>query len=564
MDRDYRRVSKGKQLLELEAEIARLRKETEASAASAVAAGAAAAGGSTDVAADEVGGDGKATVAVASNAITANTDGSLQDGRETQESMGAPAPFAVAVTPQPGSATDPTQGQTTTDSYAGPSCLSAKQLGNVSLSAAQASECFRIYMIQCNPYLELPLTPDLEAMYKKCPLLFWVICAVTSDVNTALTLHDGIKAMVADIVNNPPRSIETVQALLIMCMWPFPFGSTLQDPSCIYSGVATQIGLQIGLHRPSLQHEFSSRRQILEVNERARRATWLSCYIVTQMQTSRLGIPQHIHDDYTLTQSIESQDLPPNLVSLARVAHLSNQFSTMIGANAPNLTGLVQPFTRVDMVGYFHAQLTKMESEHLDDMLDAVRVAHLTAKLHLWSFILHDDIPQSPKVLEYLYAAEEDAGAMVMLGAGKNLSRCPWHLTRSVLFAALVLVRLLTFPHIRQPQVVNDQIMLASRSLQTAVRVENDHAHRWSRHLPILLVLRDKKATPPVRGRMAASLAFDTIRVMKEQSGVSVETTTLTQELNGLIGNVEWFNMDDRNGYPSLDSLDWASLAGIL
>jgi hypothetical protein len=183
-------------------------------------------------------------------------------------------------------------------------CLQDKSLGNVHLTAAQVTELFRVYFLQCHPYLPFTISTDPETTNEKCPLLFWVICAVASSTGTMLDLQPHIQVMVGQVAINPPRSIEVVQALLVLCMWPFPFYSTLGDPSFPYCGLATQIGLQIGLHRPSLSQEFSSKKQVLDVREDVRKTTWMACYVVNQMQVGRLGVPLSISADYPFQRKV--------------------------------------------------------------------------------------------------------------------------------------------------------------------------------------------------------------------------------------------------------------------
>jgi len=95
-------------------------------------------------------------------------------------------------------------------------------------------QCFRTFFLQCHRWLDFSIPTSPGAVYAKNPLLFWVICAVSSSTNTMLRLQPGIQEMIGKVVVNPPRSLETVQALLILCMWPLPFYSMLGDPSFVY------------------------------------------------------------------------------------------------------------------------------------------------------------------------------------------------------------------------------------------------------------------------------------------------------------------------------------------
>lgn len=216
------------------------------------------------------------------------------------------------------------------------------------------------------------------------------------------------------------------------------------------------------------------------------------------------------------------------------------------------------------MVRFFGAELETLQKEHFPDMSQIIEISYLTSKLHLWSFILHEDIPRSSDVIESYYKAEHDAASLILLASEKNLSRCPFHIARSVLYAALTLLRILASPYARQPTVIYDQIMLASRTLSSAVKVSDDHAQRWSKHLQQLVALRDRKRTPPIRARMSASLVYDAIRVMKEHINVPENQQDQQIESAEAVNIPSWMNFETGAGLLDLDGLDWDDIGAIL
>jgi hypothetical protein len=533
VDRNYQRVCRAKRMLELEAEVTRLRQD-------------AAAFNSTPPAANT---EGPSTGPAPPHNLAVTSDSHFPEQFHPQHIPRTPESVNALQSAAPI-----------------PSALHLvdKSLGNVQLSAAQVTESFRVYYAQCHPYLDFSLPTSPESVYEKCPLLFWVICAVANSTSTMLELQPGIQAMVGQILVNPPRSVEVVQALLILCMWPFPFYSTLSDPSFLYCGIATQIALQIGLHRPSMSQEFSSRKEVLEVDDNVRRTTWMACFVVNQMQTARLGVPHSVSADYTLDQALVDPGNPSSLVALCRISRLTAQFTTTIGANGQNLSGLVEPTTRIDMVRFFGTELEKLQKERFPDMSQVVEISYLTSKLYLWSFVLHHDIPRSSHVIEFFYQAEHDAASLIFLAAEKNLARCPFHIARSVLYAALTLLRILASPYARQPTVIYDQIMIASKTLSSAIKVSDDHAQRWSRHLQQLVALRDRKRTPLVRARMSASLVYDAIRVMKEH--INAPEIQEGQQVGSpeALNIPSWMNIESGARLLDLDGLNWDDIGALL
>jgi len=63
------------------------------------------------------------------------------------------------------------------------------------------------------------------------PLAVLGIIAVASrDQVMVKNLIPHVKQMVSEITLKPARNVEIVQALLILCMWPFLYHSQLEDP----------------------------------------------------------------------------------------------------------------------------------------------------------------------------------------------------------------------------------------------------------------------------------------------------------------------------------------------
>jgi hypothetical protein len=79
-------------------------------------------------------------------------------------------------------------------------------------------------------------------------------------------------------IHSPPL----VQAYLVLCIWPMPFGAVVDDPSWTYSGIATHKALHIGLHRPRYLKEFYENQPMNPESIRLLRMIWLTCFIVNQ------------------------------------------------------------------------------------------------------------------------------------------------------------------------------------------------------------------------------------------------------------------------------------------
>ena len=78
--------------------------------------------------------------------------------------------------------------------------------------------------------------------------------------------------------------IPTIQAILILCLWPLPVDTMWKDPSHTMAGAAMQLAVQNGLHK--FRHEQDFRRTQINSSDRNMRPfriyLWLNCVIIFQ------------------------------------------------------------------------------------------------------------------------------------------------------------------------------------------------------------------------------------------------------------------------------------------
>ena len=97
-----------------------------------------------------------------------------------------------------------------------------------------------------------------------------------------VSLVDPVRRLAADLYGPQSRSLKTMQALLLLCVWPFPFQQTINDPSPMYCSLATHIGYQLGLHRPHHRGDFDESATLPIVSTTVEMKTWYGCFIVNQ------------------------------------------------------------------------------------------------------------------------------------------------------------------------------------------------------------------------------------------------------------------------------------------
>ncbi|OIW32827.1 hypothetical protein CONLIGDRAFT_153799 [Coniochaeta ligniaria NRRL 30616] len=398
-----------------------------------------------------------------------------------------------------------------------------RTLGEVGLTRSQVDRYFKTYFARHHPHLPFKVNSESpDEVYSRSSLLFWIICAVTSSWKLQSQLAPMIKSMIADTIHAASHSVDTIQALLIMCIWPFKTARLSEDPSHFYCSIATQMSLELGLHRPSqpywpLRHGSLSGPSTVGMDQEIRLTTWLACYVVNQMQSSHMGLPSSTAADANLLAAFGSPAVEPSLSQLCRIYHLLMQSSWEISANAPTPTGMLDPAARLTMIRHYRKQLAALEQLYLGQMDDVVRISLLYSRLQLCSFALLDDVPLSEGPLDLVSEAEATACELIELTYGMNLSIAPIYARRAMCYGVFVLVRLLQLPYDVQREMLHDSIERARQSLSTTINTPDDISGKACTILQDLLYVEDKHRSPPILSRMGASIFYDTFRVYWEQ-----------------------------------------------
>ncbi|KIW97452.1 uncharacterized protein Z519_01036 [Cladophialophora bantiana CBS 173.52] len=395
-------------------------------------------------------------------------------------------------------------------------CIADKYIGDIHLAASHVNELFRIYFARCHPYLPFSMSRSIETIYERCVTLFWVICAVASP-DTARSQFEGpIRGLISDVLDPAKGStVEMVQAILILCMWPFPFTNQRTDSSFIYSGIATQISLSIGLHRPASDADFGNETSERYVDEEIRRTTWLACFIVAQIQASRRGVPATVVADYSLMSSCDNPGVPQELSHLCYISHLTVDSTHALGARGSNTAGLVEPSARISLINVFGKQFDDLRRQRFPKPTDVVEIFFLSSRLQLWSFALHNDVPLSANTVQIIYQAREDAVRLIQIACEKNLSLVPFYTRRSVCYAALLLCRIKLGPYGWQDDMIDHHVERAQQALSASEGVKFGQflAAVTSPENRDVFIRTSGDKRSPHRSRMGAFLVFDFQRV---------------------------------------------------
>ncbi|KAH8705430.1 hypothetical protein BGW36DRAFT_13366 [Talaromyces proteolyticus] len=419
-----------------------------------------------------------------------------------------------------------------------------------------------------------PILPDIHFLLQNLqtsPLLVWAIVSITS---TRLPAQDSLRVKLIDpmkrlagisIMGGEPPSVFLVQALLLLCNWPMPFKATITDPSWTYCGAAVNIALRIGLHQPAFHFDFIYGSRSDEDAVALRTRTWIACFIMQNRVSLALGLPAMTKIDYTILQNLKSHSpgVSKSLRSMLFLTYKIHNFSNQLGqceftkyGLLPNPLSLIQAFEKdLDLFQ------TRLESKREE-------IAVLTAKLHLYSYILnpspqHQESIESAAPIEGHYITyyigqayycasriinlscdvfAEDPGIETFEGVREKRQ---WTQTQTLdlMYAMTVLIWIVKLSETGQNIDAADAIIRCGRNVfKQLVTMDDDHYSRLcdlvdyitSMDSDTLQKSRNSLKRIFVRSRMSANIIWNVVYAAKKRFSERKTQTPRDDELNSV------------------------------
>jgi hypothetical protein len=129
---------------------------------------------------------------------------------------------------------------------------------------------------------------NADQCYAASPLLFWAIISVASrnykpDPSLFASLSTPVQDMLWAAIPALPHAHSTIQAIIIISMWPFPIATMSKDCSFLLVSLAKTAAMQIGLHRPEVVQDFLRVRTRFNPQEfQMAVKIWAGCFIASQ------------------------------------------------------------------------------------------------------------------------------------------------------------------------------------------------------------------------------------------------------------------------------------------
>ncbi|OBZ72273.1 Protein priB [Grifola frondosa] len=181
-------------------------------------------------------------------------------------------------------------------------------LRNGLVSPADVEQLFKIYFDYMNCSLSLldPVLYTAQKTYWRSPFLFTVICAIASrHYASRPELHpqamNCARLAAGTALIGGQKSVEVVQAYILLSLYPVPARNWEDDRCWIYLGLAIRMATDLNLHHPNTA-QFENELYAREMLNRTR--TWLNCFNVDRSMASQYGKAPVINNlDYIANHS---------------------------------------------------------------------------------------------------------------------------------------------------------------------------------------------------------------------------------------------------------------------
>ncbi|EIN03558.1 hypothetical protein PUNSTDRAFT_146996 [Punctularia strigosozonata HHB-11173 SS5] len=449
-------------------------------------------------------------------------------------------------------------------SYSPGPCL-PKTLGDVTLDSEEIQACFDAFFSHYHPFFSVILEPiEPQACFDRCSLLFWAICITACrprpdnpvlrarNPEFSLKLGVHVRRFFSELLVAPIRSIYAIQALLITSEYIFvAHCDGREDLHWIYSGLAVQMGLKLGLHRPDNTTDFRSRAILDKDRMHERILVWVQCFIVHQSIASTLGLPSCLSEDWVTFTFSHARDecwhwvsaVDPDLPKLLRIQRFALRMSGVMGNNVKNPSGENDPLVAPALISILNRELLDIETS-LSPMSPIVCVRFLEAKLSLYSYCLQDTPSTIAAYAQDIVSCYTSAVRMVdiLQTLTKNEDTRPvfWpqSLCMSMAAATICLLRLAimqsAFPNLIpvNRSVILREVSIAYEIIKMQCNIRGDASDRAAQIIQILakkvagtLPGENEDDDIPVRSRMGlGNLLYRAINQLR-RTGQSRRTT---------------------------------------
>ncbi|KAH8891577.1 hypothetical protein GQ53DRAFT_823598 [Thozetella sp. PMI_491] len=253
------------------------------------------------------------------------------------------------------------------------------------------------------PVLVPSVSPD--SVYEASPLLFWTIIATaarhdSSDFSLLQTLIPAVKKLLWSAIAIVPHTLPSLQAMSILCVWPFPVSSMPLDVTFLLAGILKSAATHVGLHRPDILMHYSRTRVSLESAQLLEAVkVWCCSYVAIEGVATGSGHQPYFSADQTIERaSAESNPykLPESLHQAVMIQTICNKIHL-----AMNIPGGIEDSAarswKTSLFKLLESDLRELENRLGKPKSHRTRLNLLSACFQLRSYWLFEDEDSAPR-----------------------------------------------------------------------------------------------------------------------------------------------------------------------
>ncbi|KAL1899756.1 hypothetical protein Sste5346_002621 [Sporothrix stenoceras] len=406
---------------------------------------------------------------------------------------------------------------------------------------------FDKYFEHFHPHFPIIRSRDPDKCYESAPILFWTIMVISArrfakDDSVLPFLTESLPSEVWGAMGNPPLPLGVINALLLLCAWPFTTIRFMRDPSMIFSSIAMSSCFMIGLHTGRGEHpELANPNfQIRNTDEEAT-FTWAGFNIISQRVSSYTGSPSTGQFFNKTIENILDRSspvpVPINFIILLECARFSNRVSKTTCASLEENRGISHHI--VDM---FEEEFDKVQRLLFPGISELDYFTLLSTLLDVQAFYFMPVTGFSSEIFKRNVLKAYSTSQLVVRQALKLqdelgfLYYAPHFVCRTLLASACITLNVLLSPYIQDmPVHAKDALMHdAITAVKTCSVHDGDLPSRaskmiesyWSVHHlkgPMEIPMKD---VSQFSSRLGTSFAFDYIRRWKRDIEASRTSAT--------------------------------------
>ncbi|CAE6480281.1 unnamed protein product [Rhizoctonia solani] len=233
---------------------------------------------------------------------------------------------------------------------------------------------FKIFFEELNPFVAI-LDPHMHTpafVFGRCPFLFTAICAISSRYYTkrpelyTIAMHFAKQSAATALIDGW-KSVELVQAYILMSVYPVPARRWEEDRTWLYLGLAIRMATDLNLHLP-WQGKAAGEAHEREILNRTR--TWLICFNLDRSGATQFGRPPTIREDYIVRKSGDwykrsnfNLPLDIHLTAYTRLLRIVARFLASVYSDSNSPTALNKNADFLTLCTQTDEELTTFERE---------------------------------------------------------------------------------------------------------------------------------------------------------------------------------------------------------